>query len=129
MTQSNRAELITEALTSGRIGGLPDRHFIDGAFVPFCSGAQMETFDPGTGRAFAPFARGNSDDIDRAPTLFNRHELMIFLGGRVTLSDGADLSEDFSTGHIAFVPHRAPYKWASTEFVSKFYCIIMPTKQ
>ena len=68
MSPSNRAELITEALTSGRISGLPDRHFIDGAFVPSCSRAQMETFDPGTGRAFAPFARGNGDDIDRAVT-------------------------------------------------------------
>lgn len=74
-------------------------------------------------------AKWESDAFERASAPFNRHELMIFLGGRVTLSDGASLSEDFSTGHIAFVPHHALYKWASTEFVSKFYCIVMPAKQ
>lgn len=74
-------------------------------------------------------AKWESDAFERAPAPFNRHELMIFLGGRVTLSDGASLSKDFSTGHIAFVPHHALYKWASTEFVSKFYCIVMPAKQ
>ncbi len=74
-------------------------------------------------------AKWESDAFERAPAPFNRHELMIFLKGRVTLGDGAGLSEDFSAGHIAFVPHQAPYKWASTEFVSKFYCIVMPAKR
>ena len=27
------------------------------------------------------------------------------------------------------LPHHAPYKWASTEFVSKFYGIVMPAKR
>ena len=116
MSRPSRAELFAEALDSGRIGGLPDRHYFKKPF-----------YNSPCGRFLV--AKRDSDAFERAPAPFNRHELMIFFKGRVTPGDGAGLSEDFSAGHIAFVPHQAPYKWASTEFVSKFYCIVMPAKR
>ena len=60
------ATLAREALATGRIGGLPDKHFIDGRFVAAQSGAEMESLDPGTGKAFTRIAAGDKADIDRA---------------------------------------------------------------
>ena len=65
MTPTLRA-LVCEAQTTGTLGGLPHRHFIDGTHRPSLGGAMMETLDPGTGRAFASFAAGNADDVDAA---------------------------------------------------------------
>jgi len=58
--------LVNEAQATGTLAGLPDRHFIDGAFVPAVHGERMATFDPGTGRAFADFAAGDAADVDAA---------------------------------------------------------------
>jgi aldehyde dehydrogenase (NAD+) len=58
--------LVSEAQTSGTLRGLPTQHFINGAPQGAMGGAMMETFDPGTGRVFASFAAGNSDDVDSA---------------------------------------------------------------
>lgn len=58
--------LVKEALTTGRVAGLPDGHFIGGRFQPSQSGARMESFDPGRGTAFASFAAGDSTDVDEA---------------------------------------------------------------
>lgn len=58
--------LVHEAQTSGTLTGLPDRHLINGAFVPSQNGARMETLDPGTGLAFARFAAGGAADVDAA---------------------------------------------------------------
>ena len=58
--------LIAEAQRTGRLADLPEGHWIDGTFVPSISGAMMETFDPGTGLAFAQFSAGSDEDVDRA---------------------------------------------------------------
>ena len=58
--------LSAEYFATGTLAGLPQGHFIDGAFVAPVSGRTMESFDPGTGRAFTRFAAGEADDIDRA---------------------------------------------------------------
>jgi aldehyde dehydrogenase (NAD+) len=58
--------LVHEAQASGTLAGLPDRHLINGVFVPSLNGARMETLDPGTGAAFASFASGDAADVDAA---------------------------------------------------------------
>ena len=57
---------LAEALATGTLAGLPDRHFVDGRFVPSVSGRRMESIDPGTGERFAMFAAGEADDVDAA---------------------------------------------------------------
>ena len=57
---------VAEAMETGTLTGLPREHYIGGTFVPALSGACMESFDPGTGRAFADFAAGDRRDVDRA---------------------------------------------------------------
>jgi len=59
-------QLVAEALATGTIKDLPDRHLIDGRSVPSASGARMETPDPGTGKAFAVVAAGGAEDVDAA---------------------------------------------------------------
>ena len=59
-------QLVAEALATGTIQGLPDRHAIDGRTVPSASGARMETLDPGTGEVIAVVAAGGAADIDAA---------------------------------------------------------------
>tara|TARA_B110000503_G_scaffold74979_1_gene115758 strand:+ start:3639 stop:4325 length:687 start_codon:yes stop_codon:yes gene_type:complete len=71
-------------------------------------------------------AMWNSDPFERAVAPFNRYELMIFLKGSVNLSDNNTISENFNAHQAAFVPHLAPYKWKSEEYLSKYYCIVMP---
>lgn len=51
---------------SGTLEGLPTGHFIDGRFSPSVGGQVMDSVDPGTGKVFASFAAGESDDVDRA---------------------------------------------------------------
>ncbi len=59
-------DLVAEALATGTISGLPDRHLIDGMSVPSVSGARMETLDPGTGDVIAVVAAGGAADVDAA---------------------------------------------------------------
>jgi NAD-dependent aldehyde dehydrogenases len=59
-------DLVTIALTTGTVPGLPDGHFIDGRIVPSADGRKLESFDPGAGKAFAFFARGGQADVDAA---------------------------------------------------------------
>ena len=58
--------LVGEYFSTGTLSDLPTGHFIDGAFVAAAGGRRMETFDPGSARAFHAFAAGNSSDVDRA---------------------------------------------------------------
>ena len=58
--------LVHEARTTGTLASLPDKHMIAGVASASVGGARMETFDPGTGRAFASFAAGDADDVDLA---------------------------------------------------------------
>ncbi len=57
---------VDEARATGTLAGLPDGHYIDGGFVPACNGRRMESYDPGSGMAFASFAAGDGDDVDLA---------------------------------------------------------------
>jgi aldehyde dehydrogenase (NAD+) len=65
MSASLRA-LVDEALATGTLAGLPCQHFIDGRWASPANGGQMESIDPGTGQAFASFAAGDAEDVDRA---------------------------------------------------------------
>ena len=58
--------LIAEYFATGTLAGLPSGHFIDGKFRPAASGQTMETFDPGTAKAFARFAAGDAEDVEAA---------------------------------------------------------------
>lgn len=58
--------LIDEVLSTGTLKDLPRGHFIGGRFVKALSGNEMESFDPGRGRAFARFAAGDAADVDVA---------------------------------------------------------------
>lgn len=60
--------LVHEAQVSGTLAGLPNKHLIGGVARASVNGAQMETLDPGTGRAFATFAAGDGEDVDLAVT-------------------------------------------------------------
>lgn len=60
------ATCLAEARRTGTLAGLPDRHFIGGRFVGAVSRDRMESFDPGTGRAFAGFTAGDADDVGAA---------------------------------------------------------------
>ncbi|MCB1477507.1 MAG: aldehyde dehydrogenase family protein [Rhodobiaceae bacterium] len=58
-----------EAILAGKpVEGLPGGHFIAGKFTPSAGGVTMESFDAGRGAAFATFAAGTAEDIDRAVT-------------------------------------------------------------
>jgi acyl-CoA reductase-like NAD-dependent aldehyde dehydrogenase len=58
------AALIEEVFATGTLKGLPNQLFIDGAWRP--APAMMETFDPGSGKAFAEFGIAEPKDVDAA---------------------------------------------------------------
>ncbi|MGF1608615.1 MAG: aldehyde dehydrogenase family protein [Kiloniellales bacterium] len=58
--------LVEEALATGTIMNLPDRHFIQGQWVAAASGRMIEVFDPGSGRTFARVAAGDAADVEAA---------------------------------------------------------------
>ncbi len=58
--------LVKQVIETGKIDNLPEKHFIDGVFQNAQSGNRMETFDPGTAKAFTSFADGDKDDVDAA---------------------------------------------------------------
>ncbi len=60
------AELTAEALATGTLSGLPDRHVIDGVALPAAKGRRMDVFDPGTGRVFTQVSAGDAEDVDAA---------------------------------------------------------------
>jgi len=53
-------------LKSGYMEGLPQGHFIDGKLTTTSQNRTLESFDPGSGKAFASFATGDEHDIDQA---------------------------------------------------------------
>lgn len=55
-----------EYFATGTLAGLPDKHFIAGAWVGSENGAMMETYDPGRAQAFHTFAAGDTRDVDKA---------------------------------------------------------------
>ncbi|MCW5257792.1 aldehyde dehydrogenase family protein [Verminephrobacter aporrectodeae subsp. tuberculatae] len=58
--------LIAEFRRTGTLSGLPREHFIHGAYQPGSGSAALETFDPGSGQAFAQFAAGSAAEVDQA---------------------------------------------------------------
>jgi aldehyde dehydrogenase (NAD+) len=64
----DKTRLVEEAQRTGTLAGLPQGHFIAGRFVTSASGREMASFDPGRGAAFASFAAGDAEDVDRAVT-------------------------------------------------------------
>ena len=58
--------LVGEYFANGTLAGLPSGHFIDGAFVGASGARMMETFDPGSARAYHAFAAGDGADVERA---------------------------------------------------------------
>ena len=58
--------LISTYFATGTLPDLPRDHFIDGAWAEAESKNRMESFDAGTGMAFADFAAGTAADVDRA---------------------------------------------------------------
>ncbi|TNE38998.1 MAG: aldehyde dehydrogenase family protein [Alphaproteobacteria bacterium] len=62
----NLKKLAQKALKAGRIVDLPKDHFINGRFLSSQSGEEMESIDPGTGKAFHSFAKGAKADVDLA---------------------------------------------------------------
>jgi aldehyde dehydrogenase (NAD+)/betaine-aldehyde dehydrogenase len=60
--------MISTYFETGTLPDLPRDHFIDGVFVAADSGNRMESFDAGTGEAFAEFAAGTAADVDHAVT-------------------------------------------------------------
>jgi aldehyde dehydrogenase (NAD+) len=58
--------LVHEAQKTGTLTGLPHGHLINGAMVPSHNADTMESFDPGSGQAFASFASGDASDIHAA---------------------------------------------------------------
>jgi acyl-CoA reductase-like NAD-dependent aldehyde dehydrogenase len=58
--------LIAEYFASGTLAGLPRDHWIDGQWCAASAGDAMETFDPGSGQAFASFAAGDEQDVELA---------------------------------------------------------------
>jgi len=65
MSQDEK-QLVEEYFRAGTLSGLPDRHFIDGEWIASSDGERMQSFDPGSGRAFHEFAAGSVGDVDRA---------------------------------------------------------------
>ena len=64
---STTAETLAAAyFKDGALPALPAGHFIDGAYRSSANGGAMEAFDPGLGKAFASFAAGDAEDVERA---------------------------------------------------------------
>jgi aldehyde dehydrogenase (NAD+)/betaine-aldehyde dehydrogenase len=63
---TDASALVAEVMATGTLAGLPQGHFIDGGLVAAAGGALMDTCDPSRGEAFAAFAAGDAQDIDRA---------------------------------------------------------------
>lgn len=60
------AELAVRHGLKDQLTNLPSCHFIAGEWVPPANGLMMESYDPGTGRAFHEFAAGDAADVDHA---------------------------------------------------------------
>lgn len=57
---------IADILAGAPVTGLPEGHFIAGRFTGFAGCRLIESFDPGSARAFASFAAGGAQEVDRA---------------------------------------------------------------
>lgn len=62
-TRMSEDHLLREAQRAGKLPGLPQNHFIDGAWRASAGGGMMESFDPGSASPHASFAAGDADDV------------------------------------------------------------------
>lgn len=60
------AVLVRSYFETGTLPGLPQGHFIGGQYVAGSDGEMLESFDPGSARAFASFSAGKGEDVFRA---------------------------------------------------------------
>ena len=67
------AALVEEVFATGTLKGLPNQLFIDGAWR--AAPATMETFDPGSGKAFAEFGIADPKDVDAAVEAAHKAQL------------------------------------------------------
>jgi acyl-CoA reductase-like NAD-dependent aldehyde dehydrogenase len=58
--------LVALARESGTLPDLPSQHFIDGHWCASANGAEMDSWDPGTGKMSFRFAAGGSTEVDAA---------------------------------------------------------------
>lgn len=63
---------VEEYFATGTLAGLPDRHFVGGAWVDSAPAARLEVFDPGLGRPFHAVAAGGRAEIDAAADAAHR---------------------------------------------------------
>lgn len=54
------------ALRTGTLPNLPTQHFIDGHWCASAHGAEMDSWDPGTGKPFLRFSAGAAAEVDAA---------------------------------------------------------------
>jgi aldehyde dehydrogenase (NAD+) len=59
-------------------GGLPDSHFIDGAWCKSASGRTFETVDPSSEEVLGTVAQGDASDIDRAVRAADRAQRQVW---------------------------------------------------
>src|SRR5215831_10963426 len=90
--------LVAEYFRSGTLSGLPKGHYIDGRFTPSSNGANLEIFDPGTGRAFTSVADASANDVDQSVASAQKgletwKRLKPAERGRVLLATAAKLRE------------------------------------
>lgn len=62
----NLQALAEAAHRAGTLPDLPTRHFIDGHWCASEDGAELDSWDPGTGKVFARVAAGGAAEIDAA---------------------------------------------------------------
>ncbi len=58
--------LADAAQRTGTLPNLPTQHFIDGHWCASADGGEMDSLDPGTGKAFLSFAAGGAAEVDAA---------------------------------------------------------------
>ena len=68
----------------------------------------------------------DTTDMHTRPLLFARNELMHLLAGEVSLTNGDGVVSTFRAGDTFMVPRGMSYRWDSSGYVKKFYCIFQP---
>ncbi|MEX2628726.1 MAG: aldehyde dehydrogenase family protein [Tistlia sp.] len=64
--QGLAARVLAAGEEAAAVLALPERHWIDGAWQAPAAGRSLESWDPGSGRAYARFAAGDAADVSEA---------------------------------------------------------------
>ncbi len=70
--------LAAEVLATGRLTGLPDKLFIDGAWRSAVAGGRLEDFDPGTAQPFIAVDSADTADVDAAVAAAHRAQIGVW---------------------------------------------------